>query len=158
MRSDLHLRISDADRDETVELLRDHLLAGRLDPDEHEERVAEACRAKYGRDLEHALRELPAPPTPAGAVVAAPPVFVKPRDESGSAAIAFGIAAMVVLLFTGGFGAILALPLGVTGWVLATRSERRRGLRLGIAATVLSVIALVVWMVWLVLGVAVFLT
>ena len=150
------LRVSDGERDEVIELLREHRMAGRLDAEEHEERIAEACAARYGRDLQHALRELPGPPEPAGAVVAAPPVFVQQRDESGSAAIGFGITAMVVLLFTGGVGAILALPLGATGWVLGARSERHRGLRLGIVATSLSVLALVLWTVSVMLGAAAF--
>lgn len=148
------LRVSDADRDEAVELLREHRMTGRLDAEEHEERVAEACGARYGRDLEHALRELPLPappPAPPG-----PPVFVAQPQDSGSMAIGFGVLALVVLLFTGGIGSILALPLAGTAWVLATRSAHHRGLRLAVTATALSVLALVLWTLWAIVGVAAF--
>ena len=149
------MRVSDAERDEVVELLREHRMAGRLDADEHEERVAEACAARYGRDLEHALRELPLPAPPPAAVVAGPPTFVQPRSDTGGAAVTVGVLAMLLLL-TGPFGIWVSLPLAGTAWVLASRSEERRGQKLAVTATVLSSVALVLWVVWFVLGFGIF--
>ena len=45
-------RLSDAERDQTVEWLRDHLLAGRLTLEEFSERVDEAYAARVRADLE----------------------------------------------------------------------------------------------------------
>jgi len=143
-----NLRVSDQERDEVVELLRQHRMAGRLDADEHEERVAEACAARYGRELSHALRELP-PPAPPPLPASGPPVFVQPLSEEGDLAVGVAVAALLVLLFTGGIAALVALPLGIWGWRLAARSEHGRGLRLGRTATAVSAFALVLWVVWL---------
>ena len=57
-------RISDADRDATVESLREHLVAGRLTLDEFGERVDTVLRARTGADLAVVQVDLPAP-TPA---------------------------------------------------------------------------------------------
>ena len=138
---DSNLRVSDEERDQVVERLRGHLMAGRLDADEYEERVEEACRARFGRDLEHALRELPPPPAPAP--VHTPPVFVKPSSRSG-AAVPLGLSALIVLLFTGGFASILALPLGIAAWVSGKRHGSVAGRVLGIVTTTLSLLALLV--------------
>lgn len=58
------IRVSDADRERVVELLRTHAAAGRLEPDELEERIEAAYRARYGSDLEAVLAELPAERAP----------------------------------------------------------------------------------------------
>jgi len=157
MLRDPHIRVSDADRDEAVELLREHLVAGRLDPDEHEERVGQACGAKFGRDLERALRELPSPRpsvSPAG-----PPVFVRPtQDGRPGASLTFGLIAVCILFFTFGAGAFFALPLSVAAWVIGARAASRpaegdrptgrgrgtarTGMWLGVAGTLLSLLAL----------------
>lgn len=52
-------RVSDAEREQTVVSLRDHLLAGRLTLEEFSERVEIAYRAQIGRDLVRAAEELP---------------------------------------------------------------------------------------------------
>ena len=56
---DPDLRVADADRERTVELLRAHGAAGRLDVDELEERTAAALTARTGRDLGALTRDLP---------------------------------------------------------------------------------------------------
>lgn len=168
MSEDGHLRVSDQDRDEAVERLRTHLLAGRLDPDEHEERVAEACHATYGRDLEHALRELPGPEAPAGpaaparlgALAPAPPAFVQATGDSRpGGSLALGISAVGVLIFTIGLAAIVALPLSILAWILGAQSGGRpggelstggrataqAGMWLGIVGTFASVLAMSGW-------------
>lgn len=57
-------RVSDADRERVVELLRDHAAAGRLEPDELEDRIGRAYAARYGSDLQAVLAELPPEPAP----------------------------------------------------------------------------------------------
>jgi Domain of unknown function (DUF1707) len=59
------IRVADADRERVVELLRDHAAAGRLEPDELEDRIGRAYAARYGSDLQAVLAELPPEPEPA---------------------------------------------------------------------------------------------
>lgn len=66
VRDHSELRASDADRDATVEALRQAHAEGRLDLDEFEERVGVAYRAKTYGELAAVLRDLPvAGPAPA---------------------------------------------------------------------------------------------
>jgi hypothetical protein len=58
------IRVADADRERVVELLRDHAAAGRLEPDELEDRIERAYAARYGSDLTAVLAELPPAPAP----------------------------------------------------------------------------------------------
>ena len=51
--------VGDADRDLTIEKLRDHMLAGRLNAQEFEERVDAAHRARTRGDLEAVGMNLP---------------------------------------------------------------------------------------------------
>jgi hypothetical protein len=59
---DLSQRVSDAEREQAVASLREHLLAGRLTLDEFSERVELAYRAKVGHELAEVAAGLPAPP------------------------------------------------------------------------------------------------
>lgn len=61
------LRVSHADRDRMVEILRDAAVEGRLDTDELEERVERALTARTFADLEPLTQDLPvtAPAPPA---------------------------------------------------------------------------------------------
>ena len=62
------MRVSDADRAETVELLQQALVEGRLDLDETDERVTAAFAARYDSDLRELLADLPPRgPAPEGA-------------------------------------------------------------------------------------------
>jgi len=59
------IRASDADREQTVEALRTHLLEGRLRPDEFETRIDRAYRSTTRAELATLTRDLgslPAPP------------------------------------------------------------------------------------------------
>jgi hypothetical protein len=60
-------RASDADREEAVTALREHLLAGRLTLDEFSERVDVAYRARTGLELEPVREGLPDTASPAAA-------------------------------------------------------------------------------------------
>ncbi len=54
------LRASDADRDRVAEILREAMAEGRLDPEEHAERIEAVYRAKTLGELEPVVRDLPA--------------------------------------------------------------------------------------------------
>ena len=54
------LRASDADRDRIADILRDALAEGRLDAEEHGERIDAVLRAKTLGELEPLVRDLPA--------------------------------------------------------------------------------------------------
>jgi hypothetical protein len=56
---DPNLRASDAEREATVRLLRDHGAAGRLDVEELEQRLEAAYAAGTGAELDALLRDLP---------------------------------------------------------------------------------------------------
>jgi hypothetical protein len=53
------LRVADADREQMVEELREHALAGRLSSEEMEERIGSAYRARTRADLDALRADLP---------------------------------------------------------------------------------------------------
>jgi hypothetical protein len=57
---DPSMRVSDADREEAVIALREHLVAGRLTLDEFSTRIEAALRAGVRRELAQAQQDLPA--------------------------------------------------------------------------------------------------
>src|SRR5215472_17052274 len=59
MPSDPKIRASDADRDRTAALLREHLAAGRLTSEEFNERLDKAYAARTMGDLDELLADLP---------------------------------------------------------------------------------------------------
>ena len=59
MASDPKIRASDADRDRTAALLREHLAAGRLSSEEFNERLDQAYAAKTLGELDQLLADLP---------------------------------------------------------------------------------------------------
>ncbi len=81
MASDPKIRCSDADRDRTAALLREHLAAGRLTAEEFHERLEAAYAAKTLGELDELMADLPAidrisSPLPRSALAApAPPRF-----------------------------------------------------------------------------------
>ncbi|MEU3570166.1 DUF1707 domain-containing protein [Kitasatospora sp. NPDC036755] len=60
--AEAELRVSDADREKVAELLRDAYAEGRLDADEHADRIEAAYAAKTFGDLVPLTRDLPARP------------------------------------------------------------------------------------------------
>ncbi len=60
MASNPSVRASDQDRDRTAQLLREHHAAGRLDPEEFNERLDRAFAAKTIDDLDQLTDDLPA--------------------------------------------------------------------------------------------------
>jgi hypothetical protein len=61
-RYDYDLRIGDAERDATMEQLREHFVAGRLTLDELTERIDLALAAKTQRHIDSLMADLPRPP------------------------------------------------------------------------------------------------
>ncbi|MEU0394749.1 DUF1707 domain-containing protein [Streptomyces sp. NPDC006208] len=64
------IRASDADRDRIADILREAMAEGRLDADEHAERIDAAYRAKTVGELEPLVQDLPAATRRAAARVA----------------------------------------------------------------------------------------
>ncbi|MEW1723544.1 DUF1707 domain-containing protein [Streptomyces sp. NPDC093109] len=65
------IRASDADRDRVADILREALAQGRLDAEEHAERIDSVYRAKTVGELEPLVRDLPAPGADGGPAFAA---------------------------------------------------------------------------------------
>ncbi|MEU8764942.1 DUF1707 domain-containing protein [Streptomyces sp. NPDC048659] len=76
------LRASDADRDRIADILRDALAEGRIDAEEHGERIDSVYRAKTVGELEPLVRDLPAAQ---GATAPAPAPLYGPEDVEGTA-------------------------------------------------------------------------
>jgi hypothetical protein len=86
MSGDPKMRASDADRERTATLLREHHAVGRLTPEEFSERVDKAFAAKTIADLEELLADLPAIDLyqlPAAGIRPAPPGAVRRRGGPG---------------------------------------------------------------------------
>lgn len=75
------MRASDAERDAVAHRLREALAEGRLDPDEHSERLDSVYRAKTLGDLVPITQDLPGPNDP---LPASPTEFRSPRPVYGS--------------------------------------------------------------------------
>lgn len=94
------LRVSDADRERIAELLRDAYAEGRLDAEEHAERIGAAYAAKTFGDLAPLTRDLPShphrplsfekPPLDAPAPGPVAPMLPPARQESPSVVAIFG--------------------------------------------------------------------
>jgi hypothetical protein len=56
----MDLRVGDREREETADALREHAAAGRLDPEELEERLETAYRARTRAELDRLTYDLPA--------------------------------------------------------------------------------------------------
>nr|WP_203645693.1 DUF1707 domain-containing protein [Streptomyces sp. SID14478] len=66
------MRASDADRDRVADILREALAEGRLDAEEHAERIDGVYRAKTLGELEPLVRDLPGAQAPRPTVAAGP--------------------------------------------------------------------------------------
>jgi hypothetical protein len=115
------LRIGDAERERTAELLRAHAAAGRLDADELEERLERTYSARYAADLEAVLAELPEEPAPRARPQPAGPTPLFPVAV---------IALLVIAAVTGSWWLLwLILPIG---FILGgpRHHHRQRGARI----------------------------
>ena len=107
------LRASDADRDAVTERLREAAGEGRLEPDELEERVDRALRARTYSELAPLVDDLPRPPNPP---------WRRPGARTGAAARSarFGVgvlAAVTVALAV--VAVVVVLVLAAAAWWLA---------------------------------------
>ena len=73
-----HLRASDEDRDQVVEVLRDSLMAGRLTQDEHAERLEATFMAKTLGELEPITADLAKPDRSAAATASTANAQIQP--------------------------------------------------------------------------------
>ena len=78
--TDDQIRVSDADRDRAAARLREHFAAGRLSPDELDERIAAALTAKTAGDVRRVMAGLP-DPVPAPQARQPPPWAPPPRGR-----------------------------------------------------------------------------
>src|SRR5918999_4896146 len=88
------LRASDADRDAVTERLREAAGEGRLEPDELEQRVDRALRARTHGDLGELLADLPA-----GGRVPSPPTRWRTAPLARSAVLGAGVLVAVIVAF-----------------------------------------------------------
>jgi hypothetical protein len=108
---DDRIRVSDADRDRVTARLRDHFAAGRLTPDELDERISAALNAKTFGDLRRVMTDLPEPAQP-------PPWAQQPSRRAAPPWIARRRRPRVLPLMLLALLAALLVPGG--GWVLFT--------------------------------------
>ncbi len=96
-----HLRASDIDRDQVVDVLREALMSGRLTQEEHGERLEQALEAKTLGELEPITRDLvvPGQPTPAAQPAAAASTSLVPIEEPADPEQSFDT---MVAIFGGG--------------------------------------------------------
>ncbi|MFD7507566.1 DUF1707 domain-containing protein [Streptomyces sp. NPDC059850] len=81
--TEAEIRASDADRDRVADILREALAEGRLEPEEHAERIDAVYRAKTLGELEPLVRDVPAGPARATAGLpsgAAPDAVSSPEN------------------------------------------------------------------------------
>jgi uncharacterized protein DUF1707 len=107
------LRASDADRDAVTERLREAAGEGRLEPDELEERVDGALRARTYGELARLVADLPRPPNtpwrrPGG----------RTRPVAGSALVGTGLLATVIVALAV-VVVVVVLVLAAAAWWLA---------------------------------------
>jgi hypothetical protein len=86
-----HLRASDADRDQVVEVLRDALMTGRLTQDEHAERLEQTLTARTLGELEPITQDLAVPgqTAPRRAAAASSSASVVPIEDPANPADSF---------------------------------------------------------------------
>jgi hypothetical protein len=119
---DDRIRASDADRDHVTARLREHFAAGRLTPDELDERISAALNAKTHGELRQLMADLPepAPAVPKATqrpYPPAPPWVVRRRGPRFLPVILLALAALLLpgghWLFFGVFQVLLVF------WLLA---------------------------------------
>ncbi|HEY3562665.1 MAG TPA: DUF1707 domain-containing protein [Kribbella sp.] len=76
-----HLRASDIDRDQVVDVLRDALMSGRLTQEEHAERLEQTLQARTLGELEPITRDLVVPGQAAPIATPAPSTSLVPIEE-----------------------------------------------------------------------------
>jgi uncharacterized protein DUF1707 len=117
------LRIGDAERNETIEALKQHCADGRITLDEYSDRLDEVYAAHTNADLARALRDLPRLPRAVNGRRA--------RRGFDLSAVRFPVPALFLLLCVlGGAGFFWGVwPLLIVGFCVVHRSRRAHELR-----------------------------
>jgi hypothetical protein len=129
----MNVRIGDAERTESVELLTEHFNAGRLSPAEHEERREKAKAALIRSEIEVLFEDLPAPhpdmsaalpPEPTEAEIRASRETTASETWAGIAGVLviLGVPAVLILGFTDGLWWLFA-PLAAVVIIAGLLSE-----------------------------------
>ena len=105
-RSSSLLRASDADRDAVAERLRQAAVEGRLEPDELEERLHTALRARTYGELDPLLSDLPRRSVP------------RERPATTSAGLMVAVAVRLVVLVLIATALLAALAVSAAWWLL----------------------------------------
>jgi hypothetical protein len=125
------LRVADADREQVASELREHLVAGRLKPEEFEERVESAYRASTRAELDRVKEDLPMSPTAVAAELSSRRARIRRRlireSSGGLTASAICVGIWVADGASGGFwpGWVIAftlLPAARNAWRLFGRN------------------------------------
>jgi uncharacterized protein DUF1707/uncharacterized protein DUF4190 len=117
-------RASDGDREAAVERLRDAALAGRLESDELEERLAQAYGARWCSELATLTADVTPPPDPLR--------FFRARRRVNSLAIVSLISGLLWFVWIGSLTAI------VTGHVALVQISRSAGRESGRTAALIG--------------------
>ena len=130
------LRVSDADRDRALAELSEHFQAGRLTPDEHEERMDLALKARTAGDLAALFTDLPRKPSATAGPAwqpAVPPAGSPPARFHPALVVPVVILAVVILggivsghPFMIGLGPVILVFLIVRGILGGHHHDRRR--------------------------------
>lgn len=141
-------RLSDAERDAAIEMLREHLEAGRLDQTEFGERLDRALTARYATDLTELFADLPdprpsspdawgqtawstapspyaSPSSPGGAMEVRPDAPVAPTNTSWmpmARAMLWPVAIVLALITSEWF---LFIAIAIIGGIVLTQLESR---------------------------------
>ena len=113
------VRASDADRDAVAERLRQAAIEGRLEPDELEERLHSALRARTYGELDRLTGDLPRRRPPA-----------RPRQTIGLGRLALAVTVRVVVLLLVVAALLAAFAVSAAWWLigvlvwLSVRSHR----------------------------------
>jgi uncharacterized membrane protein len=123
MPGDPRLRVSDAERDKTIEVLREHHAVGRLSAQEYEERMHSVFLAKTRGELDEVLADLPAidlyrlPSAGIAGSRARGGARIEPRGGSGRLPERIPPAAVRTAAALAVFGAALAMGAVFNSWI-----------------------------------------
>lgn len=121
------LRASDADRERVIELLRGHTAAGRITPDELEERIEEAYGARSVGEVQRTLRELPEGSDLAPSRPSAPAAARRSRSRShdNGELVAFALVNTMLIVIWAASGAGYFWPIWpLLGWGIPVAMAR----------------------------------
>ncbi|KAA9150098.1 DUF1707 domain-containing protein [Amycolatopsis acidicola] len=119
------MRLSDAERNEAIEALSEHVRTGRLDIDEFGTRSARASAAKTRNELKPLFDDLPEPhPSVLKAVRARPaPGKPQPAPRLGAGAVTLAFVVAAILFFTVAKVWLVFLLPAVVALLIGTRSR-----------------------------------